>query len=182
MGWKVIVVFAAIPFIAACGMSQQMQINDAHQAAGAEQDRAVADCKAKYPDPHKKPVTPRAKCLADAFETRTAKLATTVGNPVADIERAYVTQTVALAERYDRGGMTESQYDAELAQLSVNSQTLAETRHNSAVAANAAQQQAAAARQSAAMQSMAAGQALMTPPQTNTRCTSFGNTLNCQNW
>lgn len=191
MEWRLFIVVLMVPFLASCGMAQQMQINAVADTAVETQRRALAECRAISPDPHKKPLTPRVKCFATAFNARTDTLLNTVGNPIADIEYAYSAQIVALAERYDRGGMTESQLDAEMSQLGVNSQNLYEARRNNAIAAHAAQQQADAARYNATMQGLAAGAAIMAPPPiapapvmrpTNTRCTAYGNTMNCQNW
>jgi len=152
--------------LAGCGLVRQAEIRQELEVAKLQMDRDLAECARLYPD-RKPPVTPKMKCQAAAMDKRNAAIERSIGNPQRDI-RIYEkqkAQVLLAAERFDKGEISEAEFDLELANSNVESETQRLQRTNDAAAVQAAQGQAAAAWSAAR-------------PRT-TNCNTFGGSTHC---
>lgn len=157
------------------GMSAQSAINSGLQ-----------ECQQKYPKRQKGNAAAALRCSNGVYEQYAWVSAGNNG----DLVRLAGLKSVEAAERYDAGKITDAQFDLELATIDSQFKTEMANRTFQSASASAAQQQAAAAQRQAAMQQMATGMAIMNankppppaPLPTNTRCTTYGNTTNCNSF
>jgi hypothetical protein len=95
-----------------------------------------------YPDPHRKPISPRIKCFNDATLAYYTAFA---GNPWSDLVRVFTARMAVIAEKYDVGQISETQFDSEKAQAVANYTVQIMQRPYSTAKVDAAPTQAAAA-------------------------------------
>jgi hypothetical protein len=162
------------------------------QAAKQKFDQALADCQRRYPDPHQKPVTPRARCFANAIQSYASAKVRLGGNEQMDLVRLDIAKGIEISERYDAGRITAEQFDRELAESDANLNSRLAQRRNEAAIATAAQQQANTAllqqqiaaeayRQKAISQAVESWQRAYRPTPittTHTTCSPAGNGVN----
>lgn len=155
--------------LSGCGLAmqaaEQQRFNEASGTLASEQ----AACERQYPDRLKKPVTPRVKCLMNAFRKFQSN------GPYADLAMVAAAKTELAAEHYDSGRISTAEYEVAIAQARAEAASAGAQRNNSSVAANAAASQAYAAQQQATISTMQA----LTPPRPVT-CNRFGNSVTCQ--
>jgi hypothetical protein len=167
-------VLASALTLAGCGLAQQAKIQEEIAVAKKTRDAQIAECKRRYPDHHRKPVTPRIKCFNEADLNYNAAYDQSVGNPQLDLVRSFTAQRLVIGERYDNGHLSQAQYDAEMASAEADSNSPILQRQNEADMIAAAQSQAAAAYASSAAASSAAAAA--SRPRT---CTRIGYSVIC---
>lgn len=162
-----------------CGLAHQAQLNKDREEADARRAAGEADCIKRYPDKHRKPVSPRVKCINDVMLAYFTAIQRTVGAVDLDLVNAHHAQRLVAAERYDTGKTSAVQFEAEVAKLVAEFRTEAASRRNSAAMASAAQQQAAAASQQAVLaQQKAISDAFQVPKPVT--CTTIGNSMTCR--
>lgn len=178
-----------VMLLAGCGMAQQMQTNQQAEDAQAKRIAAVTACKSKFPTVTTKPAVEGIRCRNEADLEYHLAMERSVGHPGLDLVRIAHAKRLSLAEQYDAGKLTPSQYELAVAQVESEATSSIQARMNSAAMANAAQQQAMAARQQAAMQGVLAGAAVMTggvsgpaPAHRTTSCRPLGGTLHCNHY
>lgn len=182
---KQVIRAAVCVVLAACAGPKFDPVQQAEMDAAMARNSAIHECRSKYPKRKRGKAADAVRCMNQANAIYTPP-------SIGDLVRLAGAKSLALAERYDAGQITETQMDVELASLDAEFQTATQTRLNQQMAVNAAQQQAAAAQQQAAMQQVLAGMAIMSgaysrpppppvmPRQTN--CSTFGNRTNCTTW
>jgi hypothetical protein len=129
--------------------------------------RRSAECEKLYPNRTQKPVMPRIRCFNDAIMAYQLAHERSTGNPNLDLARAMTAQMLVVGERYDKGAITEAQFEADKANVHSEYVTKVARRQNEAAMVGAARTQAVAAQQQAIAASM---------PVT---CNRFGNTVTC---
>ena len=72
-------------------------------------DSEVAECRRLYPDAEQRPVLPRVKCIGEAT-VKAARVNAQYGYKNIDLDELARAQMILLAERYDAGKMTTSEY------------------------------------------------------------------------
>jgi hypothetical protein len=110
---------------------------------------------------------PRIRCFNDAIMAYQLAHERSTGNPNLDLARAMTAQMLVVGERYDKGAITEAQFEADKANVHSEYVTKVARRQNEAAMVGAARTQAVAAQQQAIAASM---------PVT---CNHFGNTVTC---
>jgi hypothetical protein len=158
------VVLASALTLAGCDLAQQAKIREEAALPTKTLDAQIAECKRRYPDRHRKPVTPRIKCFNEADLNYHADLLYTVVNPQLDLVRSFTAQRLVIGERYDNGRLSQAEFDAEMASAEVDYNSRVLQRQNEAEMIAAAQSQAAAARAAAS---------------SPTTCTRLGNSVTC---
>lgn len=157
--------------LAGCGPSQQAIVGSQAQEAQFVFERDIAACREKF---HNKPIMPRLKCeqaTKAAFENAKARA---IGRSDRDLVDLLHAKERAIAERYDLGQITQTQAEAELAQIRFETGTIVAQRDNATAASIDAQRQASAAL-------FLAGAKMLTPPRPiNTTCETNGRTTQCQ--
>jgi hypothetical protein len=156
-----ILVLATGVVVTGCGLAQQALMRQELEAHRKAHEAAEAECHRLYPDPNRKPATPKIKCLADVH------LRFATNDPHIDLLRMMTSQMLVIGERYDTGKITVAQFEAEKAAAFSDYTTRVAQRQNGAAMAEAAQQQANAA----TWQAYSANR-----PRT---CNTWGNTVNC---
>lgn len=175
---KLIVVTTAV--LSGCGMNQNAQFHAIGNAANETRQQEFAACAAKFPPGVRGKSADNVRCTNAANAKFHRALP---GNTNIDLIDVANTQAVVAAEKYDSGLISKAEFDAEMAQIASRTKQAFSDRDAQASNTYAMQQQAAAARQQAAMGSIAAGAAIMAPPQpSNTSCTTFGDTVNCRHY
>lgn len=150
---RLMFVVALLATLPGCGAIQNYQNGQRLAEAKAQFDAAMSRCESGFPSA--KPMTPRAKC----FATARIEYMEQVSNN-GDLVRQMNARMVALAERFDAGKVTTTQWEAEHADIVVAYETQVRQRGNEAAMANAAVMSAYAAN----------------APRS---CTKVGNTVNC---
>jgi len=168
--------------LAGCGLARQAEIKQAADQAQAQLGVGHVECERQYPDKYKRPVTPRVKCFNAANDRYNNAMARSVSNPVLDLHDAHHARRLVAAERYDKGELSQAEYELAMANSRTEATSQANDRNNKAAAVSA-QQQAAAAQQSQA--AIARGRAIQDAfnprtQTTNTNCNSVGNSVNCR--
>jgi len=124
--------------VPSCANSRMMQLQDARSNMVAD----MKICDQVHPE---KPVIERVKCKNEAiirYQNSIASL--NVGQNV-DLANLLTAKQVAIAEQYDSGQITETQYQVAMAQVASEFHTEAQRRGKEAAMVTAAQAQAAAA-------------------------------------
>ena len=172
--------------VSGCGLAQQAQLQQQYERSSAALQGELADCRRRYPDLVKGQAADALRCSNAAYE----KNARSVPGNNADLVTLAGAKSVAAAERFDKGLISRTELDVDLASIQAEFTGGSQVRTQQEIAVSAAQQQAAVARQQAAMQAIAAGAALMTPPPPlappalprQTNCTTYGPRTNCTTW
>ena len=166
--------------LAGCGLARQAQIRQEIDVASVQHARAEASCEQQFPSKTQKPVTPRLKCFKAADDARNGTIQRLKGNAHLDVIEAHYARALLAAERYDRGEISEAEYNVAVAESRASANGQLADRRNKTAAVAAQQQAAAAASQQAAT---AAGDSIRAATQvqrpTTTNCNTFGNTVNC---
>lgn len=129
-------------------------------------DSELEECRRLYPNPDQRPVSPRMKCIGDAT-VKSSRVEAKYGYKNLDLDELVRAQMVLLAERYDAGKITETEYQVEKAKIRTAYETQILQRQNSQAMVAAAQEQAAAA----SSQAIAASRPVS--------CTIIGHTASC---
>ena len=164
------IILVAAALLGGCGLAQQAKLNQEHADAQKTRDREAAECERLYP-PHHRPVSPRLKCVTDAYLKFGLR-----GDPNMDLLRVMSAQMLVAGERFDGKKTSQVEFEAEKATVLADYNSKILQRRNSTMVANAAADQAAAAQHqawSAHQQALAAS-----IPKTTT-CNRFGNTVTC---
>jgi hypothetical protein len=150
-------------------------MSDAEVEAAMAQRSAYHECQRKYPKRERGKAAEAIRCVNTANEGRLG--------PDQDLVRLTGLRNLDAAERYDAGKLTETQMDLELAAIASAFESQAQARHAQAATASASQQAAAAAQRQTSMQQIMNGAAIMSgPQQSNTSCSTLGNTMNCRHY
>lgn len=162
---------ALLGAMALTGCGQQAHLQSHAQEARFVFDRDLAACREKFSP---KPIMPRLKCeqaTKAAFENARAQA---IGRSDRDLVELLHAKERAIAERYDTGSISQTQAEAELAQIRFETGTIVAQRDNVAAASLAEQRRASAAL-------FLAGAAMVTPPRPiNTTCRTVMGTTHCQ--
>jgi hypothetical protein len=124
-----------------------------HQQIESQLNADLARCNQLYPEPYRKPMTPRVRCINEA------QLKARTGDPNFDLWNALAGEYVVFAEMYDGGKMTRGQY------------ALAESKNLTEYTSRALQRQNVAPADGALVQAWAANK-----PVT---CNRIANSTNC---
>lgn len=157
--------------LAGCGLARNAELEK--RLAEADRTRAAEEAKCDQAHPQPRPVTPRMQCTSTAY----LNWLESTGNPNLTLFRASIAQRLVIAERYDKGQISEAEYNAEAAKLDLAADTAIRQRNESAAMVSAAQQQASAASGQAAL---ARQKAISDAFRGNrTTCSTWGNTTTC---
>jgi hypothetical protein len=141
-------VLCGLLILTGCGLSRHAQsrsetaIENREPAIAKQNNEAIDQCQKLYPDPHLKPVLRRIKCFNDATLAYYTAFA---GNPWSDLVRVFTARMVVIAEKYDVGQISETQFDFEKEQAVANYTSQVMQRPYSAAKVSAAATQTAAA-------------------------------------
>jgi hypothetical protein len=139
-------VLCGLLILTGCGLSRHAQretaIENKEPPIAKQNNEAIDQCQKLYPDPHRKPILPRIKCFNDATLAYYTAFA---GNPWSDLVRVFTARMVVIAEKYDVGQISETQFDSEKAQAVANYTVQIMQRPYSTAKVDAAPTQAAAA-------------------------------------
>jgi hypothetical protein len=134
-------VILALSFLSGCMQQHAQEIKDAREL----RERKSAECRKQFPDPYKKPAVSLISCFAAANQADAEAHDRIRQPPIADLVRATSAQILEIAERYDKGKLTQAQYEAEKsrAEADLNSRIL--QRSQGHAVAMAAEDQAGSA-------------------------------------
>jgi hypothetical protein len=152
---------AGLLLLAGCGLSPVDTLNGTIQSA---QDM----CRTLYPDPYKKPVATRIRCLNNAVLDHATAMERATGNPlVVSQAKLAAAKLMVAAERFDNGVTTQAQFDEEKA--SANSEfNTAVVNYDNSQAAIVATKQAATYTPPPAI-----------PQSRSVVCNGYGSTVTC---
>lgn len=151
--------------VGGCGMAAKQVALD-----GLSSQQAA--CEKRY-SPTTVPVTPYVRCVVSAERRFVEKNAPRDR----DIHQLASAKRMVLAEHFDRGRISQAEYAAGMAEITVQMNAASSSRDQQ----QAAQQQAASAAllQSGAATIAASKGPAPPPPPALTRCTTYGNTTDC---
>ncbi len=150
-----LLILASVLILSGCGLAtRQAAREEISKTAEAEK----AECYRRYPDAHKRPVMPRIRCINQAV-LREQTGYDRVRLPAyeitqSDLLRALTSQLLVIGERYDKGRLTQAEFQSQLdsayadyqSKVFYRSQTVAQTEaaQSSATAASVAASRSAA--------------------------------------
>lgn len=132
---RVIVLLIVAGLLAGCGLAHKM----AKQEALDKYNSSLSNCEKQYSANAK--LSPLARCRATAYMTWHKS------SSHQDLRKAYVAQSLLLAQHYDSGKITRVEFDAKEATAYAQMNNQITQRTNSTVSANAAAYSAANSRQ-----------------------------------
>jgi len=155
-----------------CGLSHHghghgdTAIDTKEPAIAKQNNEAIDRCQKLYPGSHQKPVLPRIKCFNDATLAYYTAFA---DSPWSGPVKAFTARMVTIAQKYDAGQISETQFDFEKEQAVTDYTSQIMQRPYSAAKVNAVPTQASAANKQAV--------ATLLPKQMT--CVPTSNSVSC---